>query len=106
MLCKHNMANLDYKPKIYDTKHMASLYLWIMTHVAQIVGFVESCSGSQCHDVDFLDLVSHPYLEWLNSWSLTVFVDSHANRNLDAAWEVYKVAQCIVSILLKRRARD
>ena len=39
-----------------------------MTHVAQLVGFVESCSGSQCHhDVDFLDLVSHPYLEWLNA---------------------------------------
>ena len=36
-----------------------------MTHVAQLVGFMESCSGSQCHDVDFLDLVSHPYLEWL-----------------------------------------
>ena len=68
-----------------------------MTHVAQLVGFVESCSGSQCHhDVDFLDLVSHPYLEWLNAWSLTVFVDILANRNLDAAWEVYKVGQCIV----------
>ena len=39
-----------------------------MTRVAQLVGFVESCSGSQCHhDVDFLDLVSHPYLEWLNA---------------------------------------
>lgn len=34
-----------------------------MAHVAQLVGFVESYSGSQCHDVDVLDLVSHPYLE-------------------------------------------
>ena len=40
-----NKLNMTWPHYIYDD----------MTHVAQLVGFVESCSSSQCHDVDFLD---------------------------------------------------